>query len=487
MNLTHNQSTMRMSTSYHLLLLLLGSLWLPGNESLRAQSNQQPNVIYILADDLGYSELGCYGNTFNETPNLDRLASEGVRFTQAYAAAPVCSPYRAALMTGQYPARVGITDYLRPNAADHLDTAYTTLAEALRTNGYRTGIIGKWHLSGYVSSDAPEETLPDQHGFDEVLTSETTGIGNGTYFYPYHFNPGLKKKLKGPHEFLVDRMNTEALEFIERNKDQPFFLYLSHYAVHTQLHGQPDVVDHFRKKPESGQSPPSEDNASNDPYQKWPADYFASENNPHLAAQLKVIDEGVGMILDKLQTAGLAEKTIIIFTSDNGGESRVTNNAPLREGKSTLYEGGIREPLIVYQPKKITGGRLVDFPTANYDFYPTLCELTGTPLSNDQTLDGISLVPLLHGTKENQVKARTLYWHYPLEREHFLGGRSAGAIRDGDWKIIEFFDTGEIELYNLKEDLGEKNNLYASSPGKANELQKKLIAWRDRVIESKKY
>ncbi|MEQ9438691.1 MAG: sulfatase [Cyclobacteriaceae bacterium] len=471
-----------MLKTYQVLILVSGLLLLTST-CARSQSERQPNIIYILADDLGYSELGSYGNTFNETPNLDQLASDGVRFTQAYAAAPVCSPYRAALMTGQYPARVGITDYLRPDAADHLDTAYTTLAEALQNNGYHTGIIGKWHLSGYASRNALEETLPDQHGFDEVITSETTGIANGTYFHPYHFNPDLKKKLPGEHEFLVDRMNAEAVEFIERNQDQPFFLYLSHYAVHTMLHGQPEEVDHFREKPDSGSSPPSENNPDNDPYKKWPADYFAKKNNPHLAAQLKVIDEGVGMVRDKLQELGIAENTVIIFTSDNGGESRVTDNAPLRAGKSTLYEGGIREPLIIYQPEKITGGRVVDVPTANYDFYPTLCELTNTSLPEDQVIDGISIAPYLLEDEEEPSATRTFYWHYPLEERHFLGGRSAGAIRDGDWKLIEFFDTGEKALYNLKNDPGETHDLHASFPEQVEELQQKLVDWRHQVIQ----
>lgn len=445
---------------------------------------KKPNVIYILADDLGYNELGCYGNTFNETPQLDELARQGVRFTQAYAAAPVCSPYRAALMTGLYPARVGITDYLRPDAAGFLDTAYVTIAEALRDNGYRTGIIGKWHLSGYRSHNAPVEVLPDKQGFDEVISSETTGIADGTYFHPYHFNPSMEKKMDGEKEFLVDRMNQEAVEFIERNKDQPFFLYLSHYAVHTTLHGEPEWVEHFRNKSGSGKGESSNNNPENDPYKKYPADHFAKQNNPHLAAQLKVIDEGVGMIRNKLKDLGIDDNTIIIFTSDNGGESRVTDNGPLREGKSTLYEGGIREPLIVYQPGKINGGRVVDMPIANYDFYPTLCELTGTGLPASHPLDGRSLAPVLAGDQQAEATERAFYWHYPLEERHFLGGRSAGAIRYGDWKLIEFFDTGEKELYNLGNDLGETKNLVDENPGKAAELQNMLMEWRKDVLNN---
>lgn len=444
---------------------------------------KRPNIIYILADDLGYSELGCYGNRFNETPNLDRLAREGVRFTQAYAAAPVCSPYRAALMTGLYPARVGITDYLRPNAGQFLDTAYVTLPEALKRNGYHTGIIGKWHLSGYTAEKAPVEVLPDKQGFDEVISSETRGIGNGTYFYPYHFNPALKKKLDTEREFIVDRMNEEAVEFIERNQNKPFFLYLSHYAVHTMVHGKPELVRHYKEKPGCGTSDPSDKNKEDDPYKKWPSGYFAPKNNPHLAAQLQSIDEGVGMIHEKLEELGIEKNTIIIFTSDNGGESRVTDNAPLRGGKSMLYEGGIREPLIVFQPEKIAGGRAIDFPVANYDFYPTLCELTGTDLRGVQKLDGKTFAQLLLGRRKKIGEDRLFYWHYPLAAPHFLGGRSAGAVRKGDWKLIEFYDTDELELYNLKDDLGESKNLISEYPQKAKELQSGLEKWKREVIK----
>lgn len=444
--------------------------------------NKKPNIIFILADDLGFSELGCYGNKFNETPHIDWLASQGVRFTNAYSSAPVSSPYRASLMTGQYPARIGITDYLRPDAGHFLDTNYVTISEALRDIGYHTGIIGKWHLSGYSLNKAPIEVLPFRHGFDETMSSETAGIANGTYFHPYHFNPGLEKKLVTEKEYLVDRMNMEAVDFIDRNQQSPFFLYLSHYAVHTMLHGKPEIVDHFRKKDGSGTGPASKDNPDADHYKKGPPDYLSKPNNPHLAAMLKSIDEGVGMIIDKLAELGIAENTIIIFTSDNGGETRVTTNTPLRDGKSTLYEGGIREPLIVYQPQKIANGRVLNTITANFDLYPTICDLTGAALPEKQFIDGISLVPVLTGENPGENKIRTLFWHYPLESRHFLGGRSSGAVRKGDWKLIEFFDTGETELYNLEQDTGETSNLIIQFPGKAEDLRKELEGWRNSVL-----
>src|SRR5690606_25817818 len=307
--------------------------------SLPAQTTSKPNIIFILADDLGYSELGCYGNRFNETPFLDQLAREGMKFTRFYAAAPVCSPYRAALMTGQYPARLKINDYLRPDAPQHLPLSLITLAEMLKANGYRTGIVGKWHLSGYVKEGASRETLPDQHGFDEVMVSENRGIAEGAYFWPYFWNREIPKKLPGEYEYLTDRQHAEALEFIDRNQSRPFFLFLSHYAVHTAVHGKPELVDYFRKKSGAGRAKPGKNNPGNDPYKVNSADTWASQNNPHLAAQLKVVDSGVGLILNKLKETGLDKNTIIIFTSDNGGETRVTGNTPFRSGKSALYEG----------------------------------------------------------------------------------------------------------------------------------------------------
>lgn len=439
----------------------------------------RPNIIFILADDLGYAELGSYGNRFNETPNIDRLSSEGVRFTHAYSAAPVCSPSRAALMTGQYPARVGITDYLRPDAADHLDTAYVTLAEMFQRNGYQTGIVGKWHLSGYLNHNAPEETLPDQHGFGEVMVSENRGIANGTYFHPYHFNREIEKKLPGEREFLTDRQNVEAMDFIDRNKNHPFFLFISHYAVHTQVHGKPDLVDRFRKKDGAGTSPPGKDNVEDDPFRKFPSDYRAPKNNPHLAAQLYSIDEGVGTIMKKLEELGLAENTIVVFTSDNGGESNVTSNEPLRAGKSTLYEGGVRVPLIVWSPSRFGRGVVVDDPMMNIDFYPTFVDIIDAE-HQGQMLDGVSIADAL-ASPGASLPSRSFYWHYPLAAPHFLGGRSGGSVRQGDWKLIEFFDDTTVQLFNLKEDQGERHDLSQTRRGKLTALKQELAKWRSGV------
>jgi len=425
-----------------------------------SQKQKTPNVIFILADDLGWAETACYGNKFNETPNIDRLAEEGIRFTQAYAAAPVCSPYRASLMSGQYPARLGITDYLRPDDTRHLPVDLTTLADLFYDRGYATGIIGKWHLSGYAKRGV-QEYPPSLHGFTETIACENDGIAEGSYFYPYHFNTELEQRIEGK-EYLVDRLNMEAVDFIERHSEEPFFLYLSHYAVHTKVVGREDYLEYFRNKPGAGTHPQN--------------DEWAPDNNPHLAAQLKVIDDGIGMILDKLKELGLDQSTLIIFTSDNGGETRVTSNAPLRGGKSMLYEGGIREPLIIRYPGHFPKGIVCEQPTASYDFLPTICELLDTALPDEQVCDGLSILPVL-SDPDVILPDRRFYWHYPLNEPHFLGGRSASAIRDGKWKLIMFHDTGETELYNLESDPGEETNLAMEEKELCKDLQIALSGW----------
>ncbi len=426
-----------------------------------SQKRKPPNIIFILADDLGWAELGCYGSTFNETPHLDKLAKQGMRFTQAYAAAPVCSPTRVAFMTGQYPARVGITDYLRPGDTKHLSPDYVTIAERLKAAGYVTGLIGKWHLTGYRNHGAVEIS-PDKQGFDEVMVSENRGIGAGSYFFPYHFNKEIKQRLKGK-EYLVDRCHLEAVEFIERHKERPFFLFLSHYAVHTKLVGKPALVEKYAKKKEAGKS------------------FRAKRNNPHLAAQLESIDNGVGMIMQKLAELGLADNTLLIFTSDNGGESRVTINGILRAGKSTLYEGGVRVPLIARWPNVVETNTVCQVPTMTIDYYPTFLEAAGLKANPKHQVDGLSLLPLLREPDTEKWKRDTLYWHYPLKKPHFLGGRSSGAIRKGDFKLVEDFTTGKLELFNLKQDPGERKDLAPMMPAKVRELHEELQAWRKEV------
>ena len=458
---------------------------------LASAKEQKPNVIFVLADDLGWAELGCYGNTYNETPHLDQLAKEGLHFTHAYAAAPVCSPYRAALLTGQHPARVGILDYLRPNSSNALPVSQVTLPKILRRNGYTTGMVGKWHLTGYKYQDAQFEVRPTDHGFDWNTGSEVKGVGNGANFWPYVFRTqpirwiDLKKNRLGDKEYLTDRLNLEAVEFVERNKDKPFFLYLSHYAPHTILNGRPDLVDKYRKKHTPGPSQRDRCYLCQDAGLKGDSgNHWATHHNPHLAAMLESIDDGIGLLAKKLDELGLAENTIFIFSSDNGGELNVTSNAPLRGGKSQLYEGGIRVPLIVRWPKgKVPAGKACSQPVVNHDFYPTLLEAAGIQSDPAQTLDGVSTLATWRNPK-TAPKRKALHWHYPLDRPHFLGGVSSGAIREGNWKLIEYFDPArpsKYELFDLAKDPSEKKDLAADQPKRAREMQAKLATWRERT------
>ena len=447
-----------------------------------------PNIIFILADDLGWAELGCYGSRFNETPHLDQLAREGVRLTHAYAAAPVCSPYRASLLTGQYPARHGLIDYLRPDSATPLGTQHVTIAERLKEAGYTTGMIGKWHLTGYQYHKAPLELRGTDHGFDEELVTEVKSVGNGANFFPYVFrsqpvswnSAGRERMLTGM-EYLVDRMNHEAVRFIERHHEKPFFPYLSHFAPHTILNGRPDLVEKYRRKHKPGPSTRTRCYLCQDAgFEGDPGNHWAGDHNPHLAAMIESIDSGVGMIVKKLEEMQLTGETMILFTSDNGGELNVTSNAPLRGGKSQLYEGGIRVPLIVKWPGHTPKGRVSPVPTCNVDFYPTFLELGGATPEEKQVLDGRSILDQLREPEKKRA-TRTFYWHYPLEKPHFLGGVSAGAIRDGNWKLIEWMESGKISLFNLEEDPGEINDLAKVEAGRAESLQKKLVRWRQGI------
>jgi len=448
-------------------------------------ATQKPNIVFVLADDLGWAELGCYGNKFNETPNLDRMAREGMLFTQAYASAPVCSPYRAALLTGKYPARLGIVDYLRPNSANRLSSDLVTLPEVLKQNGYSTGMIGKWHLSGYNYHEAEFETRPTDHGFDWNFGSEVKGVGNGANTWPYIFRTqpirwiDIEKNRLGEKENLTDRLNFEAVDFIRRNKDRPFFLYLSHYAPHSILNGRPDLVEKYRKKHPPGKSERKNCYICEDAGlgKGDPGNHWAVDHNPHLAAMIEGIDDGIGKIRDELASQNLLKDTIFIFSSDNGAESSVSSNAPLRGGKSQLYEGGIRVPLIIQWPDSVPAGTVNEEPIMNTDFYPTI--LNAAEIETSEKVDGSSALANWKDPKE--LRKESLYWHYPLDRPHFLGGFSGGAVRDGDWKLIEKFDSGSTELYSLLNDPYEQKDIASNYPDKVIELKKKLSEWRDHV------
>ena len=467
----------------HLFWLVCGVLLFAGPSPATAdQPDKRPNIVFVLADDLGWAELGCYGNHFNETPHLDQLAADGVRFTAAYAAAPVCSPYRAALLTGQHPVQTGILDYLRPNSANALSTTFETLAEQLNAAGYRTGMIGKWHLTGYDYHKAEYEVRPTAHGFAWNIGSEVKGVGNGANFWPYRFRDQPVRWLDfadnrlGEDEFLVDRMNLEAVDFIRRNSAGPFFLYLSHYATHSILHGKPELVKKYIAKHPPGASTRTrcylcqDQGLSGDPLHHW-----AGDHNPHLAAMLESIDDGIGQIRRTLTDLGLAENTIIVFTSDNGGETSVTSNSPLRGGKSQLFEGGIRVPQIVCWPARLPAGQACAEPTVNTDFAPTLREAAGLP-SEPRPSGGRPSMLASWCAPQQQQPVRDLFWHYPLDRPHFLGGTSAAAIRRGNWKLIQRYDTGQRYLFDLSEDIGEQHDLATTHADIADRLQHRLTS-----------
>ena len=352
-------------------------------------------------------------------------------------------------------------------------------------------MVGKWHLTGYQYQGAQFEVRPTDHGFGWNTGSEIKGVGNGANFWPYVFRTqpirwlDLPENRLGKNEYLTDRLNLEAVDFVERNKEKPFFLYLSHYAPHTILNGRPDLVKKYVKKHPPGVSTRKNcylcQDAGLDPST---CTYWAKSHNPHLAAMLESIDDGIGLLSEKLQELGLTEDTIFIFSSDNGGETNVTSNAPLRGGKSQLYEGGIRVPLIIRWPTgKLPAGKVSSQPVVNHDFYPTLLEAAGIQPDPAQKLDGVSTLASWRNPA-SAPKREALHWHYPLDKPHFLGGVSAGAIREGDWKLIEYFDPArpeKFELFDLGKDPSEKNDLASSEPDRVKELHSQLVSWRERT------
>ena len=447
-------------------LLLAGCFGLAFVGRAVGTETSRPNVVVILMDDLGWADLGCSGSRYYQTPSIDRVAFQGMRFTQAYASCPVCSPTRAALLTGKYPARLHLTDYipgeidrrkhklLRPEFHQELPLEEITLAEMLAGAGYATAAIGKWHLGGSGFE-------PQRQGFDTALGGfERGSVVN--YFAPYLKDgrqlPGLENPPAG--EFITERLTAEAEKFLEAHASEPFFLYLSHYAVHTPLQARAAAIDEY---------------AATKPH--------GLQRNAVYAAMVESMDARVARVLHKLDELNLADNTLVVFTSDNGGLATsgsptnipATNNAPLREGKGYLYEGGIRVPLIVRWPAKIKPGSICDVPTSTVDLLPTICAACDVTIP--QAIDGVSILPLLEG--EKSFARDTLYWHYP----HYSpqGGKPGGAIRQGNYKLIEFYDNGRRELFNLADDSSEARNLVESEPEVAARLASELAAWRGRV------
>jgi len=453
-----------------LLLVIAGACSSPGAPT----RPDRPNFVFLLADDLGWSDLGCYGSTFYETPNLDRLAASGVRFTQAYASAPVCSPTRASILNGKYPARTNTTDwfggrnkaaYLPAEYVDHLPLEDVTLAEALREAGYATFFAGKWHLGdhGY---------LPEDQGFDHNVGGFKSGSPPGGYFSPYE-NPWLADGPEGEH--LTGRLTDECVRFLREREGQPFLLYLSYYAVHTPLQSRPELQARYEAK--AAALPPPDG-----PRFAPEGDREARQVQDHAvyAGMVAALDESVGRLLDELEELGLADDTIVIFMSDNGGlstsEGSPTSNLPLRAGKGWTYEGGIREPMLVRWPGVTASGDVCTGPVTATDFYPTMLEMAGLPPRPEQHVDGTSFAPQLRGEASERGP---LYWHYPHYSNQ--GGPPSGAIRDGDLKLIERFEGPSFELYDLALDPGETHDLAAERPRDVARLRGQLIAWRAEV------
>jgi arylsulfatase A len=413
-----------------------------------------PNVIFILVDDMGYADVGSYGNTFHDTPHIDRLAAEGMRFTDAYAAAPNCSPTRASILTGRWPARVGVTQYLPGNFLPHarlfqaqlpdgLPLRETLISETLQDAGYAAASIGKWHLGA-------DEYLPEERGFD-VNFGGTHWGSHQKMFAPH---PVLPIPDARPRDYLTDRLAAESERFIEANRERPFFLYLPLYSVHSPIEGKADLIAKYQ-----GRTDPS------------------GRNNAKYAAMVEGVDQCVGRITAKLAELGLEGRTILFFFSDNGGVERRAFNGGFRRGKGWLYEAGIREPLLVKWPGVVEPGSVSSAAVSSVDFYPTILEMTGAADKGDHFSDGLSLTPVLR--QSGELKRDALFWHYP----HYsnAGSPPAGAVREGKWKLLEFFEDGHLELYDLEADPGEKDDLASRMPVLAARLEQRLRGWRAEV------
>ena len=448
------------------------------------------NAIVFLVDDMGWTDVGAFGSDFYETPHIDALAAAGTKFTNAYAACTVCSPTRAALLTGQYPARLRVTDFIPghpfvntpltiPDWTQVLEHRQVTIAEILKEKGFKTAHLGKWHLthrdrSGPGGSDNPDPTFyPESQGFDFNIGGNEHGAPP-SYFWPYGKGKTVEIKKKNTiyatlpksgkdGEYLTDRLTSEAVGLIDgfAESKSPFFMYFSFYNVHTPLQGRPDLVEKYEKKLKSSPKP--------------------LHGNVKYAAMVESVDEAIGRVMAKLQESGLTEETLIIFTSDNGGLDPVaTDNAPLRQGKGGIYEGGVRIPTIINWPGVTKAGTESSEPIITMDFLPTILEALGQEIPNEikSTVDGVSLTPILKDPADS-LDRDAIFWHYP--HYHSMGAQPYSAIRMGDWKLIELHDGRPLELYSLAKDIHEDHNLAKKNPAKATELHKRLSEWKQSV------
>jgi len=439
---------------------------------------KQTNFLFFLVDDMGWADIGANGSKFHETPNIDRLAKSGMRFTQGYAAGSVCSPTRASIMTGRHPVRVDITDWipgqsnrktnplLHPDDLSHLPLAEVTIAEALKEHGYQTFFAGKWHLGN-------KGQWPTDQGFDINIGGHHRGSPPGGYYSPWS-NPALKAKQPG--EYLTERLTDESVKFLEeRDKTSPFLLYLSYYNIHTPIQAYKKHIDHYKAKAAKAFQDVTPTEPEHDGINR------TRQDNPALASMVAAVDDSVGVLLDKLTELKLDKNTVVIFFSDNGGLSTLGRlgpgcNLPLRAGKGWLYEGGVREPTIIRAPDVTQPNSVSHKPMVSMDFFPTMLDLAGLPLQPKLHVDGQSLLPHLKGDDSGQ---RTFYWHYP----HYHGStwKPGASIRDGDWKLIEFYHYKNFELYNLADDPGERQNLAKAKPTKAKLMRAKLLAWQKQM------
>ena len=439
-----------------------------------------PNVVVFLVDDLGYMDIGANNpHCFYDTPNVDKLAASGMRFTDGYAANPVCSPTRYSLMTGKYPTRVKATNFFsgkrggKFNPAplhSQMDTSEITLAEVLKEKDYATFFAGKWHLG------PSEEWYPQNQGFDVNIGGYHRGgpYTGKKYFAPFQ-NPQMEKESPAG-EHLPARLARETASFIDANRDKPFLAYLSFYSVHTPLIGRKDLIEKYKAKAAKieGEEFADEEQV----FGKNPRKVRVLQKHAVYAAMVEAMDEAVGVVLDQLETSGLADNTIVVFTSDNGGlstsEGSPTSNLPLRGGKGWVYEGGIREPWIVRYPGVTKAGSISEEVICSIDLLPTMAAAAGVKLSHD--IDGIDLLPALKG---GSLGRDAMYWHYPHYSNQ--GGIPGGAVRMGDYKLFERYEDGRVHLYNLKDDLSEQNDLAASMPEKVGKMRAKLHAWYKEV------
>jgi arylsulfatase A len=438
---------------------------------------RRPNVIVLLVDDWGWSDASCLGSDLYDTPNIDALANDGMRFTTSYATCTVCSPTRASMMTGQYPGRTHVTDWIRghqrpdakllpPEWTMKLEARHTTLAEALRAEGYHTATVGKWHLEPTGDLDE-DDYIPEKHGFEINVAGNEWGQPP-SYHFPYR-REGSDRTL-GPMapggeegEYLTDRLTDEALKIVDGWADEPFFLYFPYYTVHTPIQALDKDSAPFEARITEGMK----------------------HTDTEYAGMLAALDRSVGRIRARLEELGIADNTVILLTGDNGGldrhdTGRPTENRPLRDGKGSAYEGGVRVPAIVHWPGVTRAGSISDEPIITVDYYPTLLNIVGVEgnAEHNALVDGVNLTPLLRDPSAT-LERTDLYWHYP--HYHSMGATPYSAIRDGDLRLVEFYEDGRTELYDLAADIGEKHDLASERPDKVGELKTKLNAWRERV------